>query len=123
MKQRLFVERSSRTIKALNMKSGLTAAQVGRASGVIALGGFGVVYGGVLVRTPVARAERLAALLLLALVAMALDVFSVVDQRVTVGAFDGVAVLLLVWCVERNEEQDGDEVNGSSVSRIERVKG
>ena len=54
-------------------------------------------YGRVLVGAPVARAERLAALLFLALVAMALDVFSVVDQRVTVGAFDGVAVLLLVW--------------------------
>ena len=62
----------------------MIAAQVGRAPGVIALGGVSVVYGGVLVGAPVARAERLAALLFLALVAMALDVFGVVDQRVPV---------------------------------------
>ena len=66
------------------MRLTVIAAQVGRASGVIALGGVGVVYGGVLVGAPVARAERLAALLFLALIAMALDIFGVLDQRVPV---------------------------------------
>ena len=62
----------------------MVAAQVGRASGVVALGGVSVVYRGVLVGAPVARAERLATLFFLALVAMTLDVFGVVDQRVPV---------------------------------------
>ena len=60
------------------------AAQVGRAPGTGAIDRVRVVCMGVLVGALVVRAERLAALLLLALVPVTLHVFGVVDQRVTV---------------------------------------
>lgn len=50
-------------------------------------------------------AGYLAALFLLALVAITLHVFGALDEIVTVGAVDGVAVLVLVWCVGKNESR------------------
>ena len=54
---------------------------------------FSAVDMGVPVGTLVGRAKCLAALLFLALVVFALHVLGVLDQRVTVGAFDRVAVV------------------------------
>ena len=81
----------------------MVAAQVGRAPGVVALGGVSVVYGGVLVRALVVRAEDLAALLFLALVTFALDIPRVFDQRVAVRAFDGVAVVRVLLLTGGNK--------------------
>ena len=77
--------------------SHLFTAQVGRAPGVRTQDGVRVIYGGVLVRAVVKRAERLAAPLFLALVAFTLNVFGVLGQRVTVRAFHGVTVQLLCF--------------------------
>ena len=82
--------------------TGVTA-KVGRAPVVRARDGVSVVYGGVLVGAIVVRAERLAALLFVALAAVTLDVSGVLDQRVTLGAFHGVAVLLLHWPSEMSK--------------------
>lgn len=88
---------STRTIEnEIHFTLTVVTAQVGRAPVVIALDGVGAVDRGILVGALVVRAERLAALLFLALAAVALHVFGVLDQRVTVGAFHGVAVLLLI---------------------------
>ena len=74
------------------MRPTFVAAQVGGAPGVVAQEGVSAVYRGVLVGAPVVRAEFLAALLFLALVAFTPYAVGVVDRTVTVGAFDGVAV-------------------------------
>ena len=82
--------------------TGVTA-KVGRAPVIRAHDGVSVVYRGVLVGAIVVRAERLAALLFVALAAVTLDVSGVLDQRVTLGAFHGVAVLLLHWPSEMSK--------------------
>ena len=79
----------------------LLAAQVGGAPGVFTLDGVSVFYRDVLVGAIVVRAERLAALLFLAFAAVTLDVSGVLDQRVSLGAFHGVAVLLVLWRLEK----------------------
>lgn len=86
---------------AFGLRLTFVAAQLGRAPGLMAVYGVRVVCRGVLVGAPVAQAECLAALLFVALVAFSFHVLSVLDQRVTIGAVDGVAVLFLVWCAER----------------------
>ena len=78
--------------------SHLFTAQVGRAPGVRTQDGVRVVYGGVLVRALVKRAERLAALLFLALVAFTLNVFGVLVQRETVRAFSRSHSTAYLFC-------------------------
>ena len=68
------------------------AAQVGGAPGVLALESVSVVHGSVVVGARVVRAERLTALLFLALAIVTLDLVGAVDRGVSVGATDGVAV-------------------------------
>ena len=80
------------TVCALLLRPTFVAAQVGGAPGVVAQEGVSAVYLGVLVGARVVRAEFLAALLWLTLVAFTLYAVGVVDRAVTVGAFDGVAV-------------------------------
>ena len=70
----------------------LLAALFFGALGVLAHGRVRVVHQFIVLRAVVARADQVAALGLLALAPLTLDVFSVVDENVAVGAFKGVAV-------------------------------
>ena len=73
---------------------------------MLALESVSVVHGSVVLRARVVRAERFAALLLLALVAFTFHVVSVLDRSVTVGAANGVAVLragFFITCAKRNQ--------------------
>ena len=93
----LQTETGVRCVLSTTVFSHRIAAQVGRAPVVRARNGVSVAYGGVLVRVLLVREECLAALLFLALTAFTPDVFDVLDQKVTVRAFHGVAVQLVCF--------------------------
>ena len=71
----------------------VVAALVGGATGFVALDRFRVFLGVAVLGTLVGRAHCFAALGLLALAILALLVLGVIDERITVRALDGVAVL------------------------------
>ena len=71
----------------------VVAALVGRAPGAVALDLVGVLLLVAVLGALVVRANRFAALGLLALAVLAFDLVGVVDQSVTAVAVDGVTVL------------------------------